>query len=83
MRDRHERVEPKAVWAGRLTSDADAARRGVRVGLEVLTERNVVGYDQPVQPGLDGGPGEVDQLLPATRILGGERLSVIEIWGCT
>ena len=45
---------------------------GPPVLVQVLAEDHMVGYDHPVDPGLVGGTGPVEQMPPAARVGGRE-----------
>ena len=58
-----------AVGSGRLLAAGLPADLGPAVLLESLAEHDVVGHDEPVDPGLVGDARGVEQRLPGTGVL--------------
>ena len=62
-----ERLEPVTIGTGGLASALDSPGLRSAVGLEVLAEHDVVGDDEPVDAGQVGRPGELEDVVPASR----------------
>ena len=75
-RERGQRLEPVPVGPGRLLAAGLTADLGSAVLLEPFAEHDVVGHDEPVDARFVGDARGVEQGLPGTGILGGERTHI-------